>query len=65
MDGQLGDGTTTSSLNPIRVIGGIIFTQISAGRFHTCGLNATGQAFCWGEWWTQVWVGISHSRHLC
>ena len=33
---------------PVAVAGGITFSSLSAGRGHTCGLNANGAAYCWG-----------------
>ena len=49
-DGQLGDGTTTNSNNngPQAVIGGLKFTSIQTGGYHTCGLTSRGAAYCWG-----------------
>ena len=49
--GQLGDGTTTTAAQivPKVVSGGLSFTQISAGKEHTCALSATGAAYCWGS----------------
>jgi alpha-tubulin suppressor-like RCC1 family protein len=48
--GQLGDSTTTANFNtPSRVTRGIRFVQIGAGRSHTCGVIATGDAYCWGR----------------
>lgn len=50
--GQLGDGTTTSSSVPIAVSGGLALQRIAAGGFdigHTCGLDETGDAYCWGD----------------
>jgi alpha-tubulin suppressor-like RCC1 family protein len=46
---QLGDGTAAArSLVPVAVSGGISFTQLTAGRVHTCGIDMTGRALCWG-----------------
>jgi alpha-tubulin suppressor-like RCC1 family protein len=47
--GQLGDGTFTSRLTPTAVVGGHTFRTISAGAYHTCGLTAAGDAYCWGK----------------
>jgi alpha-tubulin suppressor-like RCC1 family protein len=50
--GELGDSTTTSRGGPVAVAGGITFTAITAGGDHgdnfTCGLTASGVAYCWG-----------------
>ncbi|HEX8696967.1 MAG TPA: hypothetical protein VF746_31405 [Longimicrobium sp.] len=50
-DSRLGDSTTSMGLTPRAVlpVGAIAFTSISAGGGqHTCGLNGSGQAYCWG-----------------
>jgi alpha-tubulin suppressor-like RCC1 family protein len=51
--GRLGDGTTTTRLNPVEVLesdgtplGGV--TQIATGGFHTCALLAGKTVRCWG-----------------
>ncbi|MGD2124100.1 MAG: Ig-like domain-containing protein, partial [Gemmatimonadota bacterium] len=37
------------ALSPIAVSGGISFSAIDVGRFHTCGLDQGGTLFCWGD----------------
>ena len=51
--GQLGDGTTTTRLSPVEVLGAGAggsesdWDAVSAGHDHTCGLRA-GRIWCWG-----------------
>jgi len=49
--GQLGIGAADESPHPIplRVSGSLEFKFITANGNHTCGLTATGVAYCWGE----------------
>jgi alpha-tubulin suppressor-like RCC1 family protein len=51
-DGQLGNGSKTSSNVPVAVTGGLRFASIRAGHFHTCAVSIDGQIYCWGatEW---------------
>ena len=46
--GQLGDGRTTDTPNPVAVHGGLNLTLVSLGRSHTCGYNETHVGYCWG-----------------
>jgi formylglycine-generating enzyme required for sulfatase activity/alpha-tubulin suppressor-like RCC1 family protein len=49
LEGQLGDGTTTSRTSPVPVSGSLTFVALTAGATHTCGLTASHAAFCWGD----------------
>jgi alpha-tubulin suppressor-like RCC1 family protein len=53
--GQAGlDPATTPNCNgtctgtPTPVVGGHVFTSLVAGATHSCGLDGSGQAWCWG-----------------
>ncbi len=48
--GRLGNGGTTDSPIPVPVTlpNGVTFTAISANTSHTCALDTTGVAWCWG-----------------
>ena len=49
--GQLGR-TGGSSTTPVAVSGGFVFSSLSAGQYHTCGIEAgTGAVGCWGANW--------------
>jgi alpha-tubulin suppressor-like RCC1 family protein len=45
---QLGNGSTSDQSTPVRVSGGLAFSQLSAGEGHTCGVSTAGSAYCWG-----------------
>ncbi|NBT26267.1 MAG: hypothetical protein EBT09_06875, partial [Actinobacteria bacterium] len=54
--GQLGNGTagenwgdSANRMVPVAVTGGLTFTSIVAGRYHTCGLTLASTAYCWGD----------------
>jgi alpha-tubulin suppressor-like RCC1 family protein len=48
--GELGDADVANAnrSTPTPVAGGFVFTVVSAGTSHTCGLLVTGAAMCWG-----------------
>ena len=51
--GQLGNGSRTGSTlpgstTPVAVSGGLHFTALDAGGYHTCGIVGSGAAYCWG-----------------
>ncbi len=58
-EGQLGVGTATGpeqcgpygvpcSTVPVAVTGGLGFSVIGTGGWHSCGLTSAGTAYCWG-----------------
>lgn len=47
--GQLGNaGAGPIEPSPIAVDGQLFFSELTAGFSHTCGLDDSGQAWCWG-----------------
>ena len=48
---QIGDGSYNNNGNvfPTEVIGNITFTTAVRGQASSCGLNASGVAYCWGS----------------
>ena len=48
--GQLGNGSLGADESEPTLVGGLSkLVSISAGRDHSCALNAGGEAFCWGR----------------
>ncbi|MFI5309824.1 MAG: hypothetical protein ACHQQ3_01215 [Gemmatimonadales bacterium] len=51
--GQLGKGAAVTAASrdsvPVPVAGGITFARLFAGKYHTCGLDLAGGAWCWGR----------------
>ncbi len=48
--GQVGDNTPGGEkLSPTRVATGAAYLSITAGSQHTCSVQLTGQAWCWGD----------------
>ncbi|MBC7457310.1 MAG: hypothetical protein H7235_03470 [Bdellovibrionaceae bacterium] len=47
--GQLGDGSQTDRLLPTVIDVGTVYTQVSVGAEHTCGISSTNILKCWGR----------------
>jgi len=47
--GQLGNGTTTTSLVPTPVSSNDVFVAIGAGDTFSCAMRADRKVFCWGD----------------
>lgn len=56
--GQLGNGGTLNSADPVRVAGGLRFSRLSAGRDdgarRVCGIADDSELFCWGSGFESV-----------
>ena len=48
-DGQLGDGSTTSSNVPVAVVGITDAVSLAAGNSHTCAVLSDDTVTCWGD----------------
>jgi alpha-tubulin suppressor-like RCC1 family protein len=46
--GQLGDATTIRRNAPVRVAGAGVYSSVSAGVAHSCGVTTSGALRCWG-----------------
>ncbi|HXV86748.1 MAG TPA: hypothetical protein VD793_08625, partial [Gemmatimonadales bacterium] len=48
--GQVGSPPTPpwDVVSPVEVAGGLTFSAISVGRYHTCGRTTGGAVYCWG-----------------
>lgn len=48
--GVIGNGSINQTYqSPVLVSGGHNFSDISAGRWHTCAITTDGDAYCWGR----------------
>jgi alpha-tubulin suppressor-like RCC1 family protein len=62
-DGELGDGTFTSSPRVVAVSGSLTFSSLVTGFFHTCALTSAGAAYCWGDnHWSQLGDTLTFQR---
>ncbi len=49
-DGRLGGGFSgRDQSTPVLVTGGLDFVSLTAGGYHSCGVTASGDAYCWGS----------------
>ncbi len=48
-DGGVGDGTTDDAADPVEVMPGSAFVDVSTAYYHTCAVRDDGAAFCWGR----------------
>ena len=48
---QIGNNAPTQrdQLRPGAIVGGLTFTDVQAGYFHTCGVTTGHRAYCWGH----------------
>ena len=48
-NGQMGDGTTTSSTTPKAILPGTSWRSVSLGYYQSCGIQGDGSLWCWGK----------------
>jgi alpha-tubulin suppressor-like RCC1 family protein len=60
---KVGDGSRYNARpTPSVVSGGLSFTTLVTGTFHTCGLTSGGAAYCWGD---DHWGELGDSSNTC
>jgi Alpha-tubulin suppressor and related RCC1 domain-containing proteins len=47
--GQLGNGTQTSAIVPVKISSDLRFRSVATGYGLSCGLTVSGAAYCWGS----------------
>jgi hypothetical protein len=61
--GRAGGGTTESAYRPDSIAGGRVFIGLALGSLHSCGLESSGAAVCWGgNWAGQLGDGTTTAR---
>ena len=45
--GSIGDNSTACKSTPVAVCGGLTFTNVATGNFHSLGVTNTGVAYAW------------------
>ena len=66
-EGQLGSDSadTIPHTMPVAVTGGLTFTAVSSGEYHSCGLTTGGAGYCWGDgYWGQLGDGVKLDPYL-
>jgi alpha-tubulin suppressor-like RCC1 family protein len=66
--GQLGNDSTLQQTTPIEttpmaVSGGLVFSSITAGETHSCGITTSNEAYCWGSGYSGRLGNGSTSNH--
>lgn len=61
--GQLGNGISSTSRNPVQVSGLTNVRSLVAGYKHTCAIKNDGSMWCWGEGWT-IGDGLTTARNV-
>lgn len=64
--GALGAGSNVSgSYLPLRVAGGHLFVDIATGSDHSCAIDDSGKAYCWGHNdWRQLGTGNATASNV-
>lgn len=64
--GQIGGSSTATcdvtpcAREPIQVLGNRSFASLALGWYHSCGLTAAGEAYCWGwNFYGQLGTGVT------
>ena len=63
-DSVCGNAPLPCSKVPVAVDGGHVFTSLSAGGAHTCGVTTGGDVYCWGSD-AEGQIGVGGAADLC